>query len=137
MWPIGQNALPEMNNTVREREPSSLPLHKLYTLFRLQYTPERNVQHNRVEFFDLKRKSGESRTFLWPIGQNALPEMNNTVREREPSSLPLHKLYTLFRLQYTPERNVQHNRAEFFDLKRKSGESRQISGKNKRSREKL
>ena len=31
---------------------------------------------------------------------------DKTMREREPSSLPLYKLYTLFTLQYTPERNV-------------------------------
>ena len=61
--------------------------------------------------------------FLWAIGQNAFTEMTKTVIEREPSSLPLHKLYTLFRLHYTPERNVQHSRAVFFDLKRENGES--------------
>ena len=61
--------------------------------------------------------------FLWAIGQNAITEMTKTVREREPSSLPLHKLYTLLRLHFTPERNVQHSRADFFDLKREDGES--------------
>ena len=61
--------------------------------------------------------------FLWAIGQNAITEMTKTVREREPSSLPLYKLYTLFRLHFTPERNVQHSRADFFDLKREDGES--------------
>ena len=35
--------------------------------------------------------------FLWAIGQNAITEMNKTVKEREPGSLPLHKLYSLFR----------------------------------------
>ena len=53
--------------------------------------------------------------FLWAIGQNALTEMTKTVREREPSSFPQHKLYTLFRLHYTPERNVQHSRSHFFE----------------------
>ena len=48
--------------------------------------------------------------FLWAIGQNAITEMNKTVRAREPSSLPLHKLHTLFRIHFTPERNVQHSR---------------------------
>ena len=61
--------------------------------------------------------------FLWAIGQNAITEMTKTVREREPSSLPLHKLYTLFRLHFTPERNVHHSRADFFDLKREDGET--------------
>ena len=60
--------------------------------------------------------------FLWAIGQNAITEMTETVREREPSSLPLHKLYSLFRLHFTPERNVHHSRADFFELKRE-GES--------------
>ena len=61
--------------------------------------------------------------FLWAIGQNATTKMTKTVREREPSSLPLHKLCTLFRLHFTPERNVQHSRADFFDLKQEDGES--------------
>ena len=47
-------------------------------------------------------------TFLWAIGQSALTETTKTVREREPSTIPLHKLCTLFRLHFTPERNVQH-----------------------------
>ena len=62
-------------------------------------------------------------TFLWAIGQSALTEMTKPVREREPSILPLHKLYTLFRLHFTPERNVQHSRADFFDLKREINET--------------
>ena len=61
--------------------------------------------------------------FLWAIGQNAITEMTKMVREREPSSLPLYKLYTLFRLHFTPERKVQHSRADFSDLKREDEES--------------
>ena len=61
--------------------------------------------------------------FLWAIGQNALTEMTKTVKERKPSFLPLHKLNTLFRLHYTPEQNVEHNRSDFFDLKRDNRES--------------
>ena len=56
--------------------------------------------------------------FLWAIGQNALTEMTKTFREREPISLPLHKLYSFFRLHFIPERNVHHSRADFFELKR-------------------
>ena len=58
-WAIRQNAITEMTKTVREREPSSLFLYKLYTLFRLHFTPERNVHYSRVDFFDLKREYGE------------------------------------------------------------------------------
>ena len=61
--------------------------------------------------------------FLWAIGQNAITEMTKAVREREPSSLPLYKLYTLFRLHFTPERSAQQSRADFFDLKREDGET--------------
>ena len=61
--------------------------------------------------------------FLWAIGQNAITEMIKTVKEREPSSLPLQKLYSLFRLHFTPERNVHHSRGDFFELKREEGES--------------
>ena len=53
--------------------------------------------------------------------------MTLTVREREPSALPLHKLYILFsyiiQLFFTPERNVQHSRADFFDPKRETNET--------------
>ena len=61
--------------------------------------------------------------FLWAIGQNAITEMTKTVKEREPSSLPLHNLYSLFRLHFTAERNDRHSRADFFELKREEGES--------------
>ena len=49
-----------MTKTFREREPSSLPLHKLYTLFRQHFMPGRNVNHSRANFFDSKRKNGET-----------------------------------------------------------------------------
>ena len=54
-----------MTKTVREREPSSLSLYKLYTLFRLHFTPERNVHHSRADFFDLKREDGETAADVW------------------------------------------------------------------------
>ena len=54
-----------MTKTVREREPSSLPLNKLYTLFRLHFTPERNVHHSRADFFDLKWQVGETAADVW------------------------------------------------------------------------
>ena len=61
--------------------------------------------------------------FIWAIGQSAITEMTKTVREREPNSLPLYRLYSLFRLHFIPERNKQHSRADFFNLKREPGES--------------
>ena len=61
--------------------------------------------------------------FIWATGQNGITEKTKTVRKREPSLLPLHKLYTLSRLRFTPERNVHHSRADFFDLKREDGET--------------
>ena len=61
--------------------------------------------------------------FIWAVGQAALTEMTKTVREREPNSLPLCRLYALFRLQFIPERNKHHSRADFFNLKREPGES--------------
>ena len=62
---IGQNAITEMTKTVREREPRSLPLYKLYTLFRLHFKPERNVHHSRADFCDLKREDGETAADVW------------------------------------------------------------------------
>ena len=55
--------------------------------------------------------------FIWAIGQNAITEMTKTVREKEPSSLPLHTS----RLHFTPERKVHNSRADFFGLKREDG----------------
>ena len=49
-----------MTKTVKEREHSALPLHKLYSLYRLHFTPERNLQHSWAHFFDLKRESNET-----------------------------------------------------------------------------
>ena len=65
LWAIGQNSITEMTKTVREREPSSLLLYKLYILFRLHFTPERYVQHSRADFCDLKREDGESAADVW------------------------------------------------------------------------
>ena len=65
IWAIGQNAITEITKTVRKREPSSLQLHKLYTLFRQHFTPERNVHHSRPDFFDLKRENGETAADVW------------------------------------------------------------------------
>ena len=61
--------------------------------------------------------------FIWAVGQTAVTEMTKTVREREPTTLPLWKLYALFRLHFTPERNVHHSRADFFELRRNTGET--------------
>ena len=61
--------------------------------------------------------------FIWAVGQTALTEMTKTVREKEPKNLPLHRLYALFRLHFTPERNKHHSRADFFELKREPGEA--------------
>ena len=54
-----------MTKMVKGSEPSILPLHKLYTLFRLHFTPERNVQHCRADFFDLKRELNETAADVW------------------------------------------------------------------------
>ena len=62
---IGHGALSEMTKTVREREPSTLPLHRLYSLFRLHFTPERNVQHSRLDCSNLKRESNETGADVW------------------------------------------------------------------------
>ena len=43
---------------------------------------------------------------IWAIGQSALTEMTKTVREKEPTSLPLYRLYALFRLHFIPERKT-------------------------------
>ena len=54
-----------MTKTIREREPTSLPLHRLYALFRIHFIPERNKQHSRADFFNIKRETGESAADVW------------------------------------------------------------------------
>ena len=45
--------------------------------------------------------------------KNSITQQTKTVREREPSSLPMFKLYSLFRQRFTPERILQYSRANF------------------------
>ena len=59
--------------------------------------------------------------FIWAIGQSAITKMRETVREREPNSLPLYRLYTLLRLHFFPVRNKHHSRADFFNFKTRTG----------------
>ena len=54
-----------MTKTVREKEPTSLPLYRLYALFRLHFIPERNKHHSRADFFNLKREPGETAAETW------------------------------------------------------------------------
>ena len=54
-----------MTKTVKERQPTNLPLYRLYAFFRLHYTPERNKHHSRADFFELKREPGESVSDVW------------------------------------------------------------------------
>ena len=53
------------DKTLGEREPSILPLYKLYTSFRLHFAAEKKVQHSRVNFFDLKRETNETEADIW------------------------------------------------------------------------
>ena len=62
-------------------------------------------------------------TFVWALGETAIQEMTRTVRGREPTTLPLHRLYSLFRIHFIPERNKYHSRADFFNIQREPGES--------------
>ena len=87
LWVIGQNAITEMAKTVREREPSSIQLFKLYILFRLHFTPERNFQHSRANFFDLKREDGESAADVWKRKLEKLRIRNKTAAELLASKL--------------------------------------------------
>ena len=71
--------------------------------------------------------------FLWAIGQNAITGMTKMVREREPSSLPLYKLYTFHTEKKCP---TQQSRL----LRPETGRRRVRGGcmeTNTRSREKL
>ena len=49
-----------MTKTARANEPIAVPLWKLYALFRLRFTPERNNHHSIADFFELKRETGKS-----------------------------------------------------------------------------
>ena len=62
---IGQKAPTEITKTVRGKESCPLPSYKLYTLFRLHYRPEKNVQNSRADIFDIKRINVESAADIW------------------------------------------------------------------------
>ena len=55
----------EMTKTVREREPTTLPLWNLNSLFRLHFTPKRNVHYSRADFFALRKNARESAPDVW------------------------------------------------------------------------
>ena len=57
----------ETTRTVREKVPSFLPLHKLYSLFRLQFIPKRSKYHRRANFFEIKRhpKTKKTAADIW------------------------------------------------------------------------
>ena len=84
-----------------------------------EMTTNKEIKYEYRDRLELEVKD----IFIWALGQSAITEMTKTVREREPTSLPLWKLYALFRLHFTPERNKHHSRADFFELKKDPGES--------------
>ena len=65
VWALGESAITEMSRTIREREPTTLPLHRLYALFRIHFIPERNKHHSRADFFNIKRENNESAAEVW------------------------------------------------------------------------
>ena len=92
IWAIGQSALTEMTRSVRERESKSLPLHRLYALFRLHIIPEWNKHHGRADFFNLER--------TWRIGSSYLetyPEKNCEVEEPTAAELVATKFFPVIR----------------------------------------
>ena len=65
-------ALTKTTKTVREREPGALlPLYKLYTLFQVHFTTEKNLQHSRLIFLTWKeRQKKQPRMYgkkLWTL----------------------------------------------------------------------
>ena len=65
LWALRPIVMTEITKTFRGKELSSQLFQKLYALFRLLFTPERNVQQCRTDFFDLKREIGESTADVW------------------------------------------------------------------------
>ena len=79
-----------------------------------EMTTDKEIKEEYREMLDREIKD----IFIWSLGETAIKEMTRTVREKEPNSLPLAKLYSLFRIYFTPERNKYHSRADFFELQR-------------------
>ena len=78
-----------------------------------------NIMTNDKEILEEFRERLELEikdTFVWALGESAITEMTRTVREKEPTSLPLNRLYSLFRIHFIPERNKHHSRADFFNI---------------------
>ena len=43
--------------------------------------------------------------FIWALGEAAVTEMTNTVRDNDPNKMNTNQLYALLRLHFIPERN--------------------------------
>ena len=56
------------------------------------------------------------------LGKTATRDMTRTVREREANTLSLHTLNSVFRLQFIPQRNKHHKKADFFELQKQPKE---------------
>ena len=54
-----------MTRTIRERKSTSVPLHRLYTLFRIHFIPERIKYHSRNNIFNIKRENEETAAEVW------------------------------------------------------------------------
>ena len=73
----------EMKKTVEEQKRNSLPLYRLYALFRLPFIPERKKNHCRADFFNLKREPGESAAETW----KRILEIEKNCEEITPAEL--------------------------------------------------
>ena len=62
---LSETAIKEMTRMVMENEPNSLPLSKLYSLFRIYFSPERNKYHSRADFFELQRTQKDTAAHIW------------------------------------------------------------------------
>ena len=63
---------------------------------------------------------------IWALGEAAVTEMTKTVRDNDTNKMNINQLYALFRLNFIPERNNIHTRADFFGITREPNESADV-----------
>ena len=97
-------------------------------------TTDKEIIKEYKEELEIKFKD----IFIWAVGEEAVTEMTQTVRDNDPNKMNINQLYSLFRLHLFPERNKFHSRADFFGIRTKTQRnSRRRLDQNTTDREKL
>ena len=82
-------------------------------------TTGKEIIEEYIEELEIKIKD----IFIWALKEEAVTEMTKTVGDNDPNKMNINQLYSLFRLNFIPERNKFHSRADFFGIIREPNET--------------